>query len=58
MSKTRKHFKVFAQIVASITDHWARGQAVNQACLRLGQAYPDFDAPTFRWMVLEAEKNA
>jgi len=48
---TRKDFKVVAQILADISDPWAKGQAINRACYRLGAAYPRFNADTFRKFV-------
>jgi len=54
---TRKDFKIVAQILAEISDPWARSQAINQACFRLGQAFPRFDASRFQKFVRDMEKS-
>ena len=54
---TRKDFKLVAQILAEISDPWARSQAINQACFRFGQAFPRFDATRFQKFVREMEKS-
>jgi len=54
---TKKHFKLVAQILAEISDPWARSQAINQACFRFGQAFPRFNATRFQEYVRSMEKS-
>lgn len=51
-------FKNVAQVIAEIKDPWARNQAVNRACFRLGQNYSHFNANFFRhWVWMFEEGN-
>ena len=54
---TRKDFKLIAEIIADIPDPWARAQATNRACFRLGQAFPRFDACRFQTFVRTLEAS-
>lgn len=53
----QEDFKNVAQVIAEIKDPWARNQAVNQACFRLGQRYPNFNANFFRHWVWAYEEG-
>ena len=54
----REDFKNVAQIIAEIDDPWAKNQAINRACFRLGQHYPHFNAAFFRRSILTFERIA
>ena len=54
---TRKDFAVVADILVDIKDPWARTSAINQACLRFGQAYPRFDSNKFRKHIAKLEEK-
>ena len=55
---TQKDFVIVAKIVSSISDPWARNEAINLACYNLAVTYPRFDAPKFRKYILSIEKDA
>ena len=54
---TRKDFAVVADVLVDIKDPWARTSAINQACLRLGQAYPRFNSNLFRKHIAKLEEK-
>jgi len=55
---TRKDFAVVAKILADIHDPWAKGQAISQACDKLGNAYPRFNEIKFRKFITTIEKTS
>ncbi len=45
---SRKDFVLVAEIIASISDPWAKGEAITKACERFQQVNPRFDSNRFR----------
>ena len=54
---TRKDFALVAKIVSSVSDPWARNEAINLACFNLAAAYPRFHESRFRNYILSIEKD-
>ena len=50
---TRKDFKVIANIIANISDPWARNETIGNACIELKNLNPRFDASRFASYVNE-----
>ena len=50
---TRKDFKVIANIIANISDPWARNETIGNACIELKNLNASFDACRFASFVNE-----
>ena len=50
---TRKDFKVIANIIANISDPWARNETIGNACIELQNLNASFDACRFASFVNE-----